>query len=64
MRHLVPTSWDGHQALLAAALLKDALDAVWAVHGEAMAERIADVPRHRWSEFMADENNEEDDIPF
>ena len=62
MRRLVPAGWDGHQALAAAALLKDAIDAVWAVHGEAMAERIADVPRHRWSEFMADEDD--DDIPF
>lgn len=64
MRHLVPRSWDGSQALLAAALLKYALDAVWAVHGEAMAERIADMPRHRWSDVLPDEDVEEDDIPF
>lgn len=64
IRHLVPMAWDGQQALLAAALLKDALDAVWAVHGEAMAERLAEVPSHRWSEFMSDEEMEDDDIPF
>ncbi len=64
MRHLVPAGWDGHQALLAAALLRNALDAIWYVHGEAMAERVADVPRHRWGEFMSDDHSDEDDIPF
>ena len=64
MRHLVLTRWDVQQAHLAPALMKDAHDAVCAVHGEGMAKRIADVPRHRWSEFMSDEDNWEDVIPI
>ncbi len=64
LRHLVPRSWDADQALLAAALLKDALDAVWAVHGERMALHLADVPREPWADVLPDGDTEDDDIPF
>ena len=64
LRRLVPRSWDGDQALLAAAVLKEALDAVWAVHGEEMALALAEVPRERWGEVLPDGETEEDEIPF
>ena len=47
-----------------ARLLRASLDAVWAVHGEAMAEALGDRPRHRWNEVLPDEDLDTDDIPF
>lgn len=66
MRFLVPRGWSGEQALLAASLLRQALDALWSVHGEEMAANLYDWPRERWSEVMSDEylDTHEDDIPF
>jgi hypothetical protein len=61
---LVPRDWTGEQALLAARLLRASLDAVWAVHGEAMAEALGGRPLHRWNEVLPDEDLDTDDIPF
>lgn len=61
---LVPRDWTGEQALLAARLLRAALDAVWEVHGEAMAEALADAPIHRWFDALPDDDVHDEDIPF
>ena len=66
LRTLVPRSWTGHEALLAASLLRQALDAVWEVHGPDMVEALADCPVERWTEFYADDlqDVDEDDVPY
>ena len=64
---LVPRDWTGEQALVAARLLRYAIDAIWHVHGEEMAEAIADVPVDRWCEHFAEDIeqvDEGDEIPF
>lgn len=64
---LVPRDWSGEQALVAARLLRQALDAVWDVHGEEMAAAIGSVPVDRWSEHFAEDIEQvdgEDEIPF
>lgn len=42
MRCLVPREWSPDEALLAVNLLRQALDAVWGVHGEEMADALAE----------------------
>lgn len=65
LRFLVPRDWTGDQALAAARLLRLALDAVWAVHGEAMAVALADRPESQWLDFMEGrEEPSDDEIPF
>ena len=65
LRTLVPRSWTGHEALLAASLLRQALDAVWEVHGPDMVEALADRPVDRGAEFYADDlqDVDDDDVP-
>jgi hypothetical protein len=63
MRFLVPRCWTGEQALVAAALLREALDAVWDVHGEDMAVALGGVPKERWHQVMPDDDSD-DVIPF
>jgi hypothetical protein len=62
LRFLVPRDWSGEQALMAASLLREAQDAVWDVHGEAMAESLGSWPRERWAEVLPE--IEDDEIPF
>jgi hypothetical protein len=65
LRALVPRDWTGEQALFAARLLRAALDAVWAVHGEIMAESLGDCPVDRWNQVLPDDDPlVVDDIPF
>ena len=66
MRFLVPRGWSGEQALVAAQLLRQALDALWSVHGEEMAANLAEWPKHRWAEVMPEEyqDTQDDEIPF
>jgi hypothetical protein len=66
LQRLVPVAWTGEQALLAVNLLRDAMDAIWAVHGEDMAAQISEWPRERWDRLMTleGENTDDDDIPF
>ena len=66
MGFLVPRDWTGEQALLAARVLRLALDAVWEVHGEEMAAVLVDAPERRWRDVMPDDLDEMDgdDIPF
>lgn len=66
---LVPRSWTGEQALVAARLLRAALDAVWHVHGEGMTEAMGDWPTSRWDEVLppgaaTGDEIDDDDIPF
>lgn len=64
---LVPRDWTGEQALVAARLLRYAIDAIWHVHGEEMAEAIAEVPVDRWCEHFAEDIEDvevEGEIPF
>ena len=65
-RFLVPRDWTGDQALAAAGLLKGAVDAVWAVHGDEMVVSLAAWRRERWQEVLSDDDPdpEEDDIPL
>lgn len=55
---LIPRDWTGEQALRAVNLLQQATDAIWWLHGDAMAavlfEKRADVPLPA----------PDDDIPF
>lgn len=60
---LVPRDWTGEQALLAARLLRMALDAVWEVHGEEMAAVLGDHPESRWQDVVP-ADPDVDDIPF
>lgn len=66
MCFLVPRDWTGEQALLAARLLRMALDALWEVHGEEMAAVLGDGPESRWGDVLPEgiEEIDEDDIPF
>ncbi len=65
MCFLVPRDWTGEQALLAARVLRLALDAVWEVHGEEMATVLGDAPESGWRDVMWDiDEVHEDDIPF
>lgn len=67
LRNLVPQSWSGEQALLAARLLRAALDAVWDVHGEDMAFSLGQTPFDEWSEAMPPDDPfeiDDEDIPF
>ncbi len=67
LRMLVPRGWTGEQALLAARVLRQALDAVWDVHGEEMAFALGETPVDRWHEVMPPEEPfdiDEEDIPF
>ncbi len=66
---LVPRCWTGEQALVAARLLRAALDAAWHVHGEGMAEAMGDWPVSRWDEVLPPGpptrgEGDDDDIPF
>ena len=63
LRFLVPRDWNGEQALMAASLLREAQDALWDVHGEAMAESLAEWPWERWAEVLPEEE-EDEEIPF
>ena len=66
LRFLVPRDWTGEQALLAASLLRAALDAVWAVHGEEMACVLG--TRSRWPQQddlpNVDDLIQPEDIPY
>lgn len=70
LRRLVPRSWTADEALLAVDLLRQATDAVWEVHGEAMAELLGAEAEYqdrldRYVEFDDERDvNLDDDIPF
>jgi hypothetical protein len=68
LRALVPRAWTGEEALLAARVLRAALDAVWEVHGHQMAEILTDRPLDGWSQHFADDleqdDIDQDDSPF
>ena len=65
LRTLVLRSWTPHEALLAASILRQALDAVWEVHGQDLVEALADCPPERWTDFYAEDLDEVDgdDLP-
>ena len=42
MTTLVPTDWSGEDALRMVDLLRQAIDAIWRVHGPSMAEILHD----------------------
>ena len=67
LRFLVPPDWTAGQALAAVSLLQQAIDAVWAVHGEEMAASLGELGPWSplWSEVLRDDlPDAEDDIPF
>ena len=65
MRCLIPREWSGEQALFVAGLLRGALDAIWYVHGEEMANSLGDQPGECWDQVLGDMRYEDnDDIPF
>lgn len=71
MRCLVPREWSPDEALLAVSLLRQALDAVWVVHGEAMADALAeDRYRDRIDHYVKPDDladvhlDDVDDLPF
>ena len=66
LRFLVPRDWTGGQALLAATVLRNAMDAIWAVHGEEMAVALGQKSRRRWEDALPsiDDLVDEDDIPY
>ena len=71
LRCLVPREWSADEALLAAKLLRKALDAVWGVHGEAMADALGeDRYRDRMEDYFEPEDlgdlgpGDFDDIPY
>ena len=66
LRFLVPRDWTGGQALLAATVLRNAMDAIWAVHGEEIAYALGQRSPTRWSEALphVDDLIDEDDIPY
>ncbi len=73
MRRLVPREWSPDEALFAVNLLRQAVDAVWAVHGEDMAAELAeDRYRDRIHDYIGpdpmddfpDVNLDDDDLPF
>lgn len=63
LRFLVPREWTANQALLAVNLLKQASDAIWAVHGEDLGDALGNDPDYR--DRLADYVEiDDDDIPF
>lgn len=68
LRRLVPCSWTAHDALLAVELLQQAVDAIWEVHGEAMAEVLGREPADRLGRYVDFDDERDldpdDDIPF
>lgn len=42
-------------------MLRQALDAVWEVHGPDMVIALADCPAERWTEFLADDLQDVDE---
>lgn len=70
LRYLVPRDWTGRQALAAVELLNQTIDAVWAIHGDAMVHELDEEPllRDELHRFIRPEeppgDPEEDDIPF
>ncbi len=44
LRYFVPRDWSGRQGLAAVEFLNQAIDAVWAIHGEAMVLRRSPKP--------------------
>ena len=63
LRLLVPREWSAHQALLAVNLLKQASEAIWAVHGEDMTDALGGDTdyRHRVADYV---EFDEDEIPY
>jgi len=71
MRCLVPREWSADEALLAVNLLRQAMDAVWGVHGEAMADALAEERyRDRMDDYFESDPlgnvnlDDHGDIPF
>lgn len=71
MRCLVPREWSPDEALLAVNLLRQARDAVWAVHDEGMADALAeDRYRDRMDDYFESDDigdvnlDELGDLPF
>lgn len=71
MRCLVPREWSPDQALLAVNLLRQAMDAVWGVHGDDMATALAeDRYRDRMDDYLGLDDladvdlDDMDDLPF
>lgn len=64
LKRFVPRAWTGEEALCATQLLRQAIDAIWAVHGDDMAAQIGEWPQERWCELMNCEEPDDDDIPF
>jgi hypothetical protein len=68
MRCLVPREWSPDEALLAVNLLRQAMDAVWGVHGEDMAAALAeDRYRDKLGDYVDTDEVADvdlDDLPF
>lgn len=70
LRRLVPRSWTAHEALLAVELLRQAVAAIWEVHGEDMAEALGSEIEYRDHLDRYVEIDDEpdldidDDVPF
>ena len=67
LRFLVPYEWTGDQALAAAGLFQQAIDAIWVVHGEEMAVALGELGpgSPQWDEVLRPESEDfDDDIPF
>lgn len=67
LRFLVPRNWTAGQALAAVTLCQQAIDAVWAVHGEDMAATLGELGPESptWHDILREDRLDfEDDIPF
>jgi hypothetical protein len=70
LRRLVPRSWTADEALLAVDLLRQAVAAIWEVHGEEMAEALGSELEYRdHLDRYVDLDDErdldiDDDVPF
>lgn len=57
---LVPAGWTGEQALRAVNVLNQAVDAIWMVHGDAMAHVLFEPPEP----VDPLDHDGDDDLPF
>ena len=66
---LVPRRWNGAQALAVVRLLREVVEAIWAVHGEQMMLEMLDpsdplAPMRLPPDVELRTPDEDDDIPF
>ncbi len=67
IRFLVPRAWTPEQALAAVGALQQAIDAVWAVHGDEMASALGELGPDSLTGLdvlREDPLDTQDDIPF